>query len=68
MKLIQLIMQFRKKTSIGNSTNLLRLSIKIIAVLLILFFIIVLVDKIDFPSPNKQIEKNIPNENFKVVK
>tara|TARA_Y100000768_G_C23612450_1_gene511168 strand:- start:159 stop:344 length:186 start_codon:yes stop_codon:yes gene_type:complete len=61
-------MQFRKKTSIGNSTNLLRLSIKIIAVLLILFFIIVLVDKIDFPSPNKQIEKNIPNENFKVVK
>jgi len=68
LKLIQLIMQFRKKTSIGNSTNLLRLSIKIIAVLLILFFIIVLVDKIDFPSPNKQIEKNIPNENFKVVK
>ncbi len=61
-------MQFRKKTSIGNSTNLVRLSIKIIAVLLILFSIIVLVDKIDFPSPNKQIEKNIPNENFKVVK
>jgi len=68
LKLIQLIMQFRKKTSIGNSTNLVRLSIKIIAVLLILFSIIVLVDKIDFPSPNKQIEKNIPNENFKVVK
>jgi len=61
-------MQFRKKTSIGNSTNLVRLSIKIIAVLLILFSIVVLVDKIDFPSPNKQIEKNIPNENFKVVK
>ena len=61
-------MQFRKKTSIGNSTNLDRLSIKIIAILLILFSIVVLVDKIDFPSPNKQIEKNIPNENFKVVK
>ena len=61
-------MQFRKKTSIGNSTNLVRLSIKIIAILLILFSIVVLVDKIDFPSPNKQIEKNIPNENFKVVK
>ena len=61
-------MQFRKKTSIGNSTNLVRLSIKIIAISLILFSILVLVDKIDFPSPNKQIEKNIPNENFKVVK
>ena len=61
-------MQFRKKTSIGNSTNLVRLSIKIIAILLILFSIVVLVDKIDFPSPNKKIEKNISNESFKVIK
>jgi len=27
-----------------------------------------LVDKINFPHPNKKIEKIIPNENFKVVK
>jgi len=27
-----------------------------------------LVDKIDFPAPNKKIEKIIPNENLKIVK
>tara|TARA_B100000686_G_scaffold275566_1_gene294169 strand:- start:510 stop:725 length:216 start_codon:yes stop_codon:yes gene_type:complete len=61
-------MQFHKKTSIGKSTGIVSLSIKVIVALLILFSIIVLVDKIDFPAPNKQIEKNISNENFKVVK
>ena len=61
-------MQFHKKTSIGKSTHVVRLLIKIIALLLILFSLVVLVDKIDFPSPNKKIEKSIPNENFKVVK
>ena len=34
-----------------------------------LFFIaIVLFDKVDFPSPNKAIEKIIPNENLKIIK
>jgi len=33
-----------------------------------LLFLIVLVDKINFPHPNKKIEKIVPNENFKVVK
>ena len=27
-----------------------------------------LIDKIEFPSPNKNIEKVLPNENFKVIK
>ena len=61
-------MQFQKKTSIGKPTLVVKFLIKMIVILLILFFIFVLVDKIDFPSPNKKIEKNIPNENFKVVK
>ena len=61
-------MQFQKKTSVGKPTQVVKFLIKMIVILLILFFIFVLVDKIDFPSPNKKIEKNIPNENFKVVK
>ena len=61
-------MQFQKKTSIGKPTQVVKFLIKMIVILLILFFIFVLVDKIDFPSPNKKIEKNISNENFKVVK
>ena len=61
-------MQFQKKTSIGKTTQVVKFLIKMIVILLILFFIFVLVDKIDFPSPNKKMEKNISNENFKVVK
>ena len=30
--------------------------------------IIFLLNKINFPTPNKVIEKIIPNENFKIVK
>ena len=40
---------------------------------LTLFFVIilgavVLLNKIDFPAPKKEIEKVISNENFKIVK
>ena len=37
-------------------------------VFLLFFIAVVLFDKIDFPSPNKAIEKIIPNENLKIVK
>ena len=37
-------------------------------ILAVLYIAVILVDKIDFPSPNKVIEKKIPNENFKIVK
>ena len=30
--------------------------------------IVFLLNKIDFPAPIKEIEKKIPNENFKIVK
>ena len=61
-------MQFRKKTSVSKSGYLIKILIKITLLSLILLFLIVLVDKINFSHPNKKIEKIVPNENFKVVK
>tara|TARA_B100000700_G_scaffold35673_1_gene34663 strand:- start:3303 stop:3488 length:186 start_codon:yes stop_codon:yes gene_type:complete len=61
-------MQFEKKTRIGSSKGLFGVLIKIILTLVVLGIIIILVDRINFPSPVKQIEKVIPNENFKIIK
>ena len=58
-------MQFSKNTSSDKSKNIL------IQLLLIIAFIIIavlLLGKVDFPSPNKKIEKTIPNEKLKIVK
>jgi hypothetical protein len=61
-------MQFERKTSIGRDNSLIKLLVKIAAVLVLFFVVIIMVDKIDFPSPNKKIEKIISNENLKIVK
>jgi len=61
-------MQFEKKTRIGSTRGLLGILIKVIIVLLILSITIILVDRINFPTPVKKIEKVISNENFKIVK
>mgnify|MGYP006088453241 FL=1 len=61
-------MQFQKNTSLSRSRNSLSMIIKIVLAIFAFFIIIVLLNKIDFPSPNKKIEKNIPNENLKIVK
>ena len=61
-------MQFGKKTRSGPLTGLGKLLIKFILFILGLMALLVLVDRIDFPSPNKKIEKIIPNENLKVIK
>ena len=61
-------MQFTKKTSSGKLTSIAKLLIKVILVIFVLFLAIILISKIDFPAPNKKIEKIIPNENFKTVK
>ena len=61
-------MQFEKKTRIGNSKGIFGILIKIILVIAVLFISIILIDRINFPSPIKKIEKVIPNENFKIVK
>ena len=59
-------MQFIKKTSYSKS--IMGLIIKVSVAMLLIFGAIFLLNKIDFPTPKKQIEKIIPNENFKVVK
>ena len=59
-------MQFIKKTS--SRTILLRLFVKLALVLIVIFVIIFLLNKIDFPAPKKEIKNIISNENFKIVK
>ena len=61
-------MQFQKKTRLGKSNVAIKLLIKSIVLFTVLFLLVVLVDKINFPYPHKKIEKIISNENFKVVK
>jgi len=61
-------MQFTKKTSQEKTKNTGALIIKVILSVFVIFSIIVLLNKIELPSPNKKIEKIIPNENFKTVK
>ena len=61
-------MYFKKKQAIGKSNYLIKLIIKIALVFFLFFIILLLVDQINFPSPNKKIEKIIPNENLKVIK
>jgi len=61
-------MQFEKKTRIGNPKGIFGILIKIILALVALTIAIILIDRIDFPSPIKKIEKIISNENFKIVK
>ena len=58
-------MQFSRITSTGTSKNFI---IKIILVLIVIIGAVILLNKIDFPSPNKEIEKIIPNEKLKIVK
>ena len=59
-------MQFIKKTS--SRQNIVSLIIKLILASVLIIGVVFLLDKIDFPSPKKNIEKVIPNENFKIVK
>ena len=59
-------MQFIKKTS--SRSNLIGLVVKITLVITFLLITVFLLNKIDFPAPKKEIEKVIPNENFKIVK
>ena len=60
-------MQFNKNTSSGR-TNIVGLVIKSIIGLVIILGLAFFINKVDFPAPKKEIEKIIPNENFKIVK
>jgi len=58
-------MQFSKNTSTGTSKGFF---IKTILILIVIIGAVIFLNKIDFPSPNKEIEKFIPNEKLKIVK
>ena len=60
-------MQFNKNTSSGK-TNVIGLIIKSIIGLVVIIGLMFFINKVDFPAPKKEIEKIIPNENFKIVK
>ena len=59
-------MQFVRKTS--SRAKIIRLILKLTLVFIAILGIIFLLNKIEFPAPTKEIEKIIPNENFKIVK
>ena len=59
-------MQFTRKTSFSKS--IIGSLIKLFLITIVFIGIIFLLNKLDFPSPKKVIEKIIPNENFKIVK
>ena len=61
-------MQFQKKTRFGSFGEIIKLLIKVCLIIVVLFVGIILLDRIDFPSPIKKIENIISNENFKTVK
>jgi len=58
-------MLFSKNTSTGKTKRFL---IKMTVFLIIIICVVILLGKIDFPSPNKEIEKIISNEKLKIVK
>ena len=60
-------MQFTKNTSSGK-TNIIAIIIKSMIGLVVILALVFLINKVDFPAPKKEIEKIIPNENFKIVK
>tara|TARA_B100001173_G_scaffold164342_1_gene142214 strand:+ start:429 stop:611 length:183 start_codon:yes stop_codon:yes gene_type:complete len=60
-------MQFNKNSSLSKP-NFIGLVIKFIIGLLVILGLVFVLNKIDFPAPKKEIEKIIPNENFKIVK
>jgi hypothetical protein len=60
-------MQFNKNTSSGK-TNIVGLVVKSIFGLTVILGLVFFLNSIEFPAPKKEIEKIIPNENFKIVK
>ncbi len=59
-------MQFTRNTS--SSKSAVSLIIKLGLVLILFLGATFLLSRVDFPAPKKEIEKIIPNENFKIVK
>ena len=61
-------MQFERKTRGSSFSSIGKFLIKLAIIFFLLIIVIILVDKIDFPKPEKNIEKLVPNEKFKIIK
>ena len=61
-------MEFQRKNNNSIAGKLKGPLIKITFILIILIGLVYALGSIDFPAPNKKIQKIIPNENFKIVK
>ena len=61
-------MQSLKNTSTRRKNSLLTILIKIMFSLIVIVGMVIILNKIDFPTPNKEIEKIISNEKLKIVK
>tara|TARA_Y100000590_G_C15685079_1_gene1001289 strand:+ start:340 stop:525 length:186 start_codon:yes stop_codon:yes gene_type:complete len=61
-------MEFRRKQVANRYSGLIKIFIKIAIFFAVASLLVVLIDRIKFPHPNKKIEKIIPNESFKVLK
>ena len=60
-------MKFHKRQG-DRSGFFVKILIKVALVFVLVFTLVIFVDKIDFPTPYKKIEKIIPNENLKIIK
>ena len=58
------IMKFHKRQG-DRSGFFVKILIKLALIVVLVFAVIIFIDKIDFPTPNKKIEKIISNENLK---
>ena len=61
-------MEFQRKNNNSITGRLKGPLVKIIFIIIILIGFIYALGSINFPAPNKKIEKIIPNENFKTIK
>ena len=61
-------MEFQRKNNNSIIGKLRGPLVKITFILLISIGFIYALGSIDFPAPKKEIEKIIPNENFKIIK
>tara|TARA_Y200000002_G_scaffold346100_1_gene320459 strand:+ start:307 stop:492 length:186 start_codon:yes stop_codon:yes gene_type:complete len=61
-------MQFERKTRGSSFSSIGKFLIKLAIIFFLLIITIILIDKIDFPKPEKNIEKLVPNEKSKIIK
>ena len=61
-------MQLRINTRQSKASKIIKLTIKIVLPLLLIFLVIYFIGQIEMPSPNKLIKQEIPNEKLVTVK